>query len=339
MRPRRRDLVGDFGGWCGDHARAGPHRSCAREHRELHAEASRRQDLEFALRARRGAQAGDRLVRGLCGVHQDVDAARSGRSAHGDGRGLRANHGSRPPLRGHGEPVHRRRRHGAVRRAHRPRGSRGARGGGGALGAEGDPRVRRDAAPEPGTRLRPPYRHQHRPRRRRPHRRRPPHGLHRAGGDGESRRASAGGRRRGRGADQRGDGSPRERVLRHHRCGATDRQGDRPSGGRVHGPRAATSARALRGGHRAWIDPPRGSHARPGAPHRIRRSCAERARAGHLRRRRRRRRQVTAPLRAQTAPPRSTRAVSRRPLPAAWRGAAVPSRRAVPAGELRTRRR
>ena len=82
---------------------------------------------DVANRARGRAQAGDRPVRRREGLDGARRAARP--------RGVAADHGpllrdplrGRPPLRGHGQPVHRRRHHGAVRRADRARGPRAAR--------------------------------------------------------------------------------------------------------------------------------------------------------------------------------------------------------------------
>ena len=60
----------------------------------------------------------------VSGLHVAVRAARSRRGPPADEPRLRPHAGRGPPLRGHGQPVPRRRHHGAVRRAHRPRGPR-----------------------------------------------------------------------------------------------------------------------------------------------------------------------------------------------------------------------
>jgi zinc-ribbon domain len=53
----------------------------------------------------------------------------SGPRGHSSDRGplLRSDHRGSPPIRGHDQPVHRRRSDGALRRAHRPRGQRASR--------------------------------------------------------------------------------------------------------------------------------------------------------------------------------------------------------------------
>ena len=91
-------------------------------------------------------------------------------------------HRRRASLRGHGQPVHRRRHHGAVRRADRARGPRAARLLRGAAPARRAARatrseLRRDAR----ARLLGAHGPQLRRGRRRQDRRRPAHGLHRAG--------------------------------------------------------------------------------------------------------------------------------------------------------------
>ena len=83
--------------------------------------------LTSRSRPRRRAQAGDGALRRREGLD---GARRAGRS-----RGVAPDHGPllrdplrrRPSLRGHGQPVHRRRHHGALRRADRARGPRAAR--------------------------------------------------------------------------------------------------------------------------------------------------------------------------------------------------------------------
>ena len=113
-----------------------------RRPRHLHAEAPRREDPHLEGRPRGRTQAGHRDVLGRSGftamserldpeeVHAIMD------------RVLRGDPRRRPPLRGHHQPVPRRRRDGALRRAHRARGPcrpRAARGA-------GDPGAARAAA-------------------------------------------------------------------------------------------------------------------------------------------------------------------------------------------------
>ena len=93
----------------------------------LHPEAPRREDPHVAQRARGRAQAGHRALRRREGLDGSRRAGRPRRVAQDHGSLLRDPRRRRAPLRGHGQPVHRRRHHGAVRRADRARGSRAAR--------------------------------------------------------------------------------------------------------------------------------------------------------------------------------------------------------------------
>ena len=107
----------------------------------------------------------------------------------------RADDGGRPSLRGHGQPGHGRRDHGAVRRAARPRGPRRPRLLCRPADAGGAPALRRgDAAGTPGVTI-----HIRGPELRRGGRAldrlRPPHGLHRGGPDHPSGRAHGAARR------------------------------------------------------------------------------------------------------------------------------------------------
>ena len=109
----------------------------------VHPEAPRREDPHLPHRPRRRAQAGDRPLRRREGLDGAGRAARSGRVAQDPRPLLPDPHRRRAPLRGHGESVHRRRHHGAVRRADRARGPRAARL------LRGAPSARRRSAPMP----------------------------------------------------------------------------------------------------------------------------------------------------------------------------------------------
>ena len=143
----------------------------------VHAKTSRGQDPHVRDRARRRAQAGHGALRRRLRVHVDVRAPGSRGSPPADEARVRPHAGRGPPLRRHGEPVPRRRHHGALRRADRPRrpcAARRARGPRHRAHARGvSPRARgaRDHVSGPAG-------PEHRPRRRRQHRRRPAHGLH-----------------------------------------------------------------------------------------------------------------------------------------------------------------
>ena len=93
----------------------------------LHAEAPRREDPPVEVRARGRAQAGDGAVRRREGLDGARRAARPGGVAPHPRPLLPDPRRRRPPLRGHDQPVHGRRHHGAVRRADRARGPRAAR--------------------------------------------------------------------------------------------------------------------------------------------------------------------------------------------------------------------
>ena len=95
--------------------------------RGLHPQAPRREDPHLQGRARGRAQAGHRALRRPQGLDGAARRPRPRGGAQAPRPRARAHDGGRPPLRGHGEPGHGRRDHGAVRRAARPRGSRRAR--------------------------------------------------------------------------------------------------------------------------------------------------------------------------------------------------------------------
>ena len=88
----------------------------------LHAAASRRQDPPFAVRPRGRAPSGDRSLRRHRGLHHARREAGPGGRAPHHGPMLRADHGRGSPVRGHDQPVHRRRGDGALRRPDRSRG-------------------------------------------------------------------------------------------------------------------------------------------------------------------------------------------------------------------------
>ena len=109
-------------------SRSRPQRDALRLTRRLHAApAHRREDPQLEGRARGRAEACDRALRRPQGLDGAPRRPRPGGGAAAPRPGARADDGGGPPLRGHGEPGHGRRDHGALRRAARPRGPRGAR--------------------------------------------------------------------------------------------------------------------------------------------------------------------------------------------------------------------
>ena len=171
-----------------------------------------------------------------------------GRPPH-HGPVLRADHRRGPPVRGHDQPVHRRRRDGALRRADRARGRRrGApctpRSASSARCAISAARSRPSAGPAIQMRIG----LNTGPGRRRSHRRRPAHGLHRGRRHDERRGAPAAGGPSRQRAGERGDASGDRRVLRDAR--------PRRAGGE--GARAGARASRCCGrgaGARAWTPP------------------------------------------------------------------------------------
>ena len=246
---------------------------------------------------------------------RDRRAPRSGGAARGDGPLLRAAARRGPSLRGHGEPVHRRRDHGDLRRAGRARGRAAPRGAGCARHAA------RARAPARGARRRArrrfPHAHRHPHGRRggRPHRQRPAHGLHRRRRHHEPRRAPAGGRAgRGR-ARLRDDGAARRRLLRDARPGRARRSRA------VAGSRRAFEVLAEReGGGRlgshsdAALTPLAGRERELALLGEAFASARERARTRGLPGRRGRHRQVAAALRVPAPPRRRAAHLRRRPL-------------------------
>src|SRR5215813_12618512 len=93
--------------------------------RSLYSEAPRREDPHLEERAGRRAQARHRALRGSARVAGAPRHAGSGRCAQASRSRPRADDGGGPSLRGHRQPGHGRRDHGAVRRAPGPRRSRG----------------------------------------------------------------------------------------------------------------------------------------------------------------------------------------------------------------------
>ena len=92
----------------------------------LHPEAPRREDPHLEERPRRRAQAGHRAVRRPQGLDGAAGRPRPRGGAEAPRSRARAHDGGRPPLRGHRQPGHGRRDHGALRRAAGPRGPRRA---------------------------------------------------------------------------------------------------------------------------------------------------------------------------------------------------------------------
>ncbi len=116
----------------------------------LHTEAPRRQDPAIEVRPRRRAQAGHGPVRGREGLDGARRAARSRSVAPHPRTLLRDPHRGRASLRRYGEPVHRRRHHGALRRA-----AGGARGVGRHLPLRAHGAAGRGLLPAPGSRSHP----------------------------------------------------------------------------------------------------------------------------------------------------------------------------------------
>ena len=228
-----------------------PRRTAAGVPARLHAEAPRGADPHLASCHGRGAEAGQRPLlrpRGLLPVRRD---ARAGDDARDHGPRPAAHGRGRPPLRGHREPVPRRRAHGAVRRSHRARGSRAPRRARGARHPGHRHRLRPGARPRAGRRASLADRHQHGAGRRGTDRRRPAHGLHRRRRHHAPGGAAAGPRRAGRCARVRVHVSRGGRLRPGRRAGARAHQGPRRAGTRLqrHGP--ARAAEPPGGPHRA----------------------------------------------------------------------------------------
>ena len=99
----------------------------ARVASELHAALPGREDPDLPPRARGRAQAGHGAVRRHEGLARAARRPRPGGRAQAPGPGPRAHDGGGAPLRGHRQPGHGRRHHGALRRPPGPRGPRRAR--------------------------------------------------------------------------------------------------------------------------------------------------------------------------------------------------------------------
>ena len=112
----------------------------------LHARHLAEKILQSEVRPRGRAQAGDGALRRREGLDGAGRAARPRRVARDPRPLLPDPDRRRAPLRGHGQPVHRRRHHGAVRRADRARGPRAARLLRGAASARRAAPLRRRAA-------------------------------------------------------------------------------------------------------------------------------------------------------------------------------------------------
>ena len=94
---------------------------------ELHASLPGREDPDLPPRARGGAQAGHGAVRRHEGLARAARRPRPGGGPEAPRPRPRAHDGGGAPLRGHRQPGHGRRHHGALRRAPGPRGPRRAR--------------------------------------------------------------------------------------------------------------------------------------------------------------------------------------------------------------------
>ena len=99
-------------------------RDGARVPAELHPALSGREDPHLPPRPRGRAQAGHRAVRRHEGLARAARRPRPRGGPQAPGPGPRAHDGGGPPLRGHRQPGHGRRHHGALRRPTRPRGPR-----------------------------------------------------------------------------------------------------------------------------------------------------------------------------------------------------------------------
>ncbi len=143
----------------------------------------------------------------------------------------RAHDGGRPPLRGHRQPGHGRRDHGAVRRAAGPRGPRRARVLRRPRHAGRDAPVRRGGAARPRRCARDPGRAELGRGRGPGHRERPPHGLHRGGPDHAPGRPDGAARDGRAQPPHRRDAAVRRGVRRGHAAGpgAGEGPGRRPS--------------------------------------------------------------------------------------------------------------
>jgi hypothetical protein len=95
--------------------------------RRIHPRAPCQEDPHFQERPRRGAEAGHRPLCRRDGFHVAVGAARPRGGSWSHDASLRADAGRGPSLRGHREPVPRRRHHGSFRGSSRARESRPAR--------------------------------------------------------------------------------------------------------------------------------------------------------------------------------------------------------------------
>ena len=224
----------------------------------LHPQAPGREDPALEVRPGGRAQAGDGALRRREGLDGPGRAGRPRGVAPDPGPLLRDPDRRRAPLRGHREPVHGRRDHGALRGADRPRGPRPA---GLLRGASSAGRAaalcRRGAHP-----ARAQLRHAHRHPLRRggggQDRRRPAHGLHGPGAHGGAGAADGAAGPLGLRLSERADGSSRGGVLRASqpgggpgpgslRAGRHLRAGGRGSPAHAAGGGGAAGAGALRG--------------------------------------------------------------------------------------------
>ncbi len=226
--------------------------------RGLHPPAPGRADPHREGRARRRAQAGHGALRRLQGLAGAPDRPGFRGGAGAAGRGPAADDGRRPPLRGHGEPGHGRRDHGAVRRAPRPRGPRGARVLCRAPDAGHDPPLWRRGPADSRRHVAHPHRPQLGRCGRALHRGRPPHGLHRRRPDHSAGGADGAARDPGRHPHHRRRAAARGGLRAGARAGAGPRRGAERAGGGLRGDGRRRRADALPGGDGAWTQPLRG---------------------------------------------------------------------------------
>src|SRR5881396_2834959 len=252
-------------------------------------------DPEGPHGAFRRAQASDGPFRRRLRLHVAVREARSRGRARADQPRVRADARRDPPLRGHRQPVPRRRAHGAVRRAHRPRGPRATRRPRRAGDSAGALPVPRRPAGDARDRLPSPHGPQHGPGRRRRDRRQPAHGLHRGRRHDQHRGARAAARRARPDRGGRGDPAPYRPLLRDARAGRHPAEGQEPARGGVRARPRARGRDAPRGAGGAGPVTARGARRRARDARARLGAGPERPRPGRLRGRRCGHRQVEAP--------------------------------------------
>ncbi len=181
-------------------------------------------------RARWRAQARHGAVRRRAGLDGHGRAAGPGAVAGDHAALLLDPLGGRPPHRGDRRQIHRRRDHGRLRGADRPRGPHKARLLRGAADARRRLRVRRRAAPQAWAQLLDPDRDQLRRGDRGRDRRRERRQLHGDRAHGRARAADGGAGRARKGLPRRGGGRPRSRLPRPRGPRRVRDQGVEPPG-------------------------------------------------------------------------------------------------------------